>query len=391
MKAWVDQLLALAGERHLWEGGFQFGDWVDPDAPPDNPAKAKADPDLVAGAYLYRSTDLFARAAAVLGQSADAGFYAGKAAEVRTAWLTEYVTGAGRIMSDAQTSYALAIEFGIATDELRQLMGDRLAWLVRRDGYRISTGFVGTPLVTDALSHTGHLVEAGRMLQQTECPSWLYSVSMGATTIWERWDSLLEDGSINPGEMTSFNHYALGAVADWLHRVVAGLAPGEPGYKKLEIAPQPLPGLNWASARHDTPYGTATVAWRRTEGRITVSADVPPNTTAAVRLPGADPFTVTAGHHDWTVDADPQPAPVAVTTSTSLAGIIDDPGAYRAVIDAFTRIDPAVATDFRKRVAWLPNQPLLGAFSLISPAVVAEVENSLARLNAARARSDGAG
>ena len=385
-KAWVDQLLAIAGERHLWEGGFQFGDWVDPDAPPDLPAKAKTDPDLVASAYLFRSADVLARIAGVLGNDSDEGFYADVAEKVRKAWLAEYVTPAGRILSDAQTSYALAIEFGIATGELKAGMGERLAWLVRRDGYRISTGFVGTPLVTDALTHTGHLRQAGRMLQQTECPSWLYPITMGATTIWERWDSMLEDGSINPGEMTSFNHYALGAVADWLHRVVAGLAPAEPGYHRFEIAPQPLPGLDWASTRHETPYGTAEVEWRREGAGIVVRALVPANATALVRLPGTEPFAVTAGGHAWTVaDVSPSPVPGEVTTATSLAAIMDDPQAYRTVMDAFNRISPSVAREFNRRTAWVPNQPLFGSFSLISPAVVGEVEDSLAELNASRA------
>lgn len=384
MKGWVDQVLALAGDRYLWEGGFQFGDWVDPDAPPDLPAKAKADPDLVASAYLYRSTDLLARSAAVLGEESDATHYRAVAEQVRQAWLAEYVTAAGRILSDAQTSYALAIEFGIASGDVAQRMGERLAWLVRRDGYRISTGFVGTPLVTDALSRTGHLRQAGRLLTQTECPSWLYPVTMGATTIWERWDSLLEDGSINPGEMTSFNHYALGAVADWLHRVVGGLAPAAPGYRRLAVAPQPLPGMEWASARHDTPYGPATVGWRRADGRVTITATVPPNATAAVRLPDGQSFDVATGTHEWVVDDVPDPAPARLTTATSLAAVMDDPVAYRTVVDAFTRIDPAVARDFMRRTAWVPNQPLFGAFSLISPAVVAEVEAGLAALNAER-------
>jgi len=127
-KAWVDQILGLAGDRHLWEGGFQFGDWVDPDAPPELPAKAKADADLVASAYLYRSTSLLAEMAALLGETEDATSYAAEAEQVRNAWLTEYVTPAGRILSDAQTSYALAIEFGIAPEGLRGPMGDRLAW-----------------------------------------------------------------------------------------------------------------------------------------------------------------------------------------------------------------------------------------------------------------------
>src|SRR5690606_22868655 len=118
---------------------------------------------------------------------------------------------------------------------MRQRLGDRLADLVREDGYRIGTGFVGTPIVCDALTATGHLDAATRLLTQTENPSWLYPVTMGATTIWERWDSMLPDGTINPGQMTSFNHYALGAVADWMHRVVAGLAPLEPGYRSMRI------------------------------------------------------------------------------------------------------------------------------------------------------------
>ncbi len=383
-KAWVDQLLEIAGDRYLWEGCFQFGDWVDPDAPPDQPAKAKADPDLVASAYLFRSSDLLAQSAAVLGRTEDAEHYAAIAERVREAWLAEYVTPSGRIVSDAQTSYALAIAYDIATGELAQRMGDRLAWLVRRDGYRIGTGFVGTPLVTDALSRTGHLREAGRMLTQTECPSWLYPITMGATTIWERWDSMLEDGSINPGEMTSFNHYALGGVADWMHRVVGGLAPAAPGYKELEIAPEPLAGIDWATTSHQTPYGTATVSWRRQDGRIHVMAIVPTNAAASVRLPDGTRHSVEAGTHEWSVEDTPAAPPVRVSSDLPLATIIDDQEAYAAVMDALRRVDPDVARQFRRRTAWIPNRPLLGTFNLVSPKVVDEVNHSLQALNTKR-------
>ena len=387
MKAWADQLLAIAGERHLWEGGFQFGDWLDPDAPPDQPAKAKTDADLVASAYLFRSTDLVAKAAEVLGLAEDAATYAAIAEQVRRAWLTEYVTGAGRLLSDAQTAYAVAIEFGIATEsELVARMGERLAWLVRRDGYRIGTGFVGTPLVADALSRTGHLGQASRLLLQTECPSWLYPVTMGATTIWERWDSMLEDGTINPGEMTSFNHYALGAIADWLHRVVGGLAPAAPGYRRLLIAPTLLSGLDWASTAHVTPYGRAAVAWHRSGDRVTVTATVPPNTRALVRLPDGSPeFEVGSGSYEWTVaDAAEVPSFEHLSPTTSLAAIMDDREAYETVKAALARFDPAVAKDFTRRMAWVPNQPLFGTFSLISPVIIAAVEADLNALNARR-------
>jgi len=383
-KAWVDQLLEIAGDRYLWEGGFQFGDWVDPDAPPDQPAKAKSDPDLVASGYLFRSAATLSRHALVLGRTEDAAHYAEVAEKVRAAWLTEYVTPAGRIVSDAQTSYAVAIAFDIATGELRTTMGKRLAWLVRRDGYRIGTGFVGTPIIADALSSTGHMRQAGRMLQQTECPSWLYPITMGATTIWERWDSMLEDGSINPGEMTSFNHYALGAIADWMHRVVAGLAPAEPGYRSLEIAPQFLAGLDWASTRHETPYGLASVAWRRTGTQIVVEASVPANSSAVVRLPGQEPFTATAGTHEWTVTEAPAAAPGPITTSSPLAEIMDDPAAYDAVMGAFRSVSPELASEFSKRTNWLPSEPLIGGFTLITPAIAAEIETRLASLNASR-------
>jgi alpha-L-rhamnosidase len=124
---------------------------------------------------------------------------------------------------------------------------------------------------------------------------------MGATTIWERWDSMLPDGSVNPGEMTSFNHYALGAVADWIHRTVAGLAPAAPGYRRISIRPRPGGGLTRAAARHRTPYGMAGVSWVLRDGALTVEATVPPNTEARVHLSGRPPFDIGSGSHAWTV------------------------------------------------------------------------------------------
>ena len=147
--------------------------------------------------------------------------------------------------------------------------------LVRAKGHHVATGFLGTPLICDALTDAGAVDDAYRLLRQTECPSWLYPVTMGATTIWERWDSMLPDGSVNPGAMTSFNHYAFGAVADWMHRVIGGLAPASPGYRQLRIEPRPGGGLTWARTSHVTPYGLAEVSWRREHGTMTVDVTVP--------------------------------------------------------------------------------------------------------------------
>lgn len=301
MKGWTDAILALAGDRRLWEGMFQFGDWLDPDAPPEDPAEAKTAPDLVASAYLFRSADLVAKAATLLGKDAEAAEYARIAAEVRAAFLAEYVTADGRMLSDAQTAYSLAIVFDIVDPGEQQALGDRLAELTRLGDHRIGTGFVGTPIIQDALTRTGHLDAARLLLTQTENPSWLYPVTMGATTIWERWDSMLPDGAINPGEMTSFNHYALGAIADWLHRDVAGLAPAAPGYARLRIAPHPLDGFDFAEAVHLTPYGRASVRWDRDGDDVTVEAAVPANTEADVILPDGTRREVGSGSHHWTV------------------------------------------------------------------------------------------
>lgn len=388
MKAWADTIFDLSGDRHLWEGRFQFGDWLDPDAPADFPADAKTDADIVATAHVFLSLDLVAKAAVVLGMDADAAAYRERADTVRAAFRREYVTGSGRMVSDAQTAYGMAIMFGLTDGEDEtQRMGDRLAWLVRGAGYRIGTGFVGTPLVADALTRTGHLDVAGRLLTQTNNPSWLYPVTMGATTIWERWDSMLEDGSINPGEMTSFNHYALGAIADWMHRSLAGLAPAEPGYRVIRIAPRPLAEFDHASTSHETPYGLASVSWRRVDGSIVVDAVIPPNTTAEVSLPGSEEtLTVGSGSHSWTVadTDDAAPTPPTPTLQSDITALIDDQEAYDAVVAAVREVSPDDAVMLTKNTKWVPGRSLHEALMMASGTVAAAAEAALERVAAAR-------
>ena len=298
-KRWVDLLDQLAGEGRLWNGSFQLGDWLDPTAPPEDPTKAMTDKHLVATAYFAWSARHLAKSAAVLGKSDDELRYLTLSREVAAAFAREYIHPDGIMSSDAQTAYALALVFDLFPDaDSKARAGSRLAELVRANGNRIGTGFAGTPVVSDALTLSGEIDAAYDLLLEKECPSWLYAVGQGGTTIWERWDSMLPDGSINPGEMTSFNHYALGAVADWMHRVVAGLAPLEPGYRKILVKPQPGGGLSWASARHETPYGTASVQWRIDDGDLTAVVDIPTGTTARIELPGQDPVDVGPGRHE---------------------------------------------------------------------------------------------
>lgn len=360
MVAWVNCIAGLAGPDHLWTGGFQFGDWLDPTAPPDEPSAAKADPDVIATAHLARSADLVARAALALGEATVAEHHARLAAAARAAFAREFVSPAGRVLSDAATVYALALQWDLLpTQEQRAGAGRRLADLVRSAGFRISTGFVGTPVITDALTTAGELPTAYRLLMQTGCPSWLYSVTMGATTVWERYDSMLPDGTIHPGEMTSFNHYALGAVADWLHRCVAGLAPAAPGYRHIAIKPQPGGGLTSASARHLTPYGEASSSWTLRNESFTLSVRVPVGATAQVYLPGsASSVEVAHGEHTWQV-ALPSPADVVIDSGSSIRALMDDPERWRQLVSSMA-VDESVDAEVEvaRRLSAYLSRPL---------------------------------
>ncbi|BDZ53215.1 alpha-L-rhamnosidase [Agromyces marinus] len=304
MGAWVDQVFTLTDGTGHWSRGFQLGDWLDPAAPPERPGDSKTDPYLVATAYLAHSARIVRDAAAVLGEHAAEHRFAAVHDAALDAFRRHYVAPSGRIVSDTVTAVAIAIAFDLLEDDAqREAAGARLAELVAAGDYLIQTGFAGTPIVCDALATTGHLDDAYHLLLQSEAPSWLYAVTMGATTVWERWDSMLPDGSVNPGEMTSFNHYALGAVADFLHRVVGGLEAAEPGYRRVRIAPRPGGGLQRAAARHDSAFGTISSSWVREGERMSLSVVVPPGVTADVVLPDAGGTTTTVGEgrHEFTI------------------------------------------------------------------------------------------
>ena len=386
MRAWVDYIAGLAGADRLWTGGFQLGDWLDPTAPHDAPFEAQADPDVVATAYLARSAEVVGLAAAVVGDADVAEKYARLAGEVREAFAKEFVTPAGRVLSDAPTVYALALELALlTTDDQRHHAGDRLADLVRSSGFRISTGFVGTPLIMDALTDSGHLDVAYRLMLQTGCPSWLYAVTMGATTVWERWDAMLPDGSINPGQMTSFNHYALGAVADWLHRTFAGLSPAAPGYRELLVRPAPARALTSASARHRTPYGDAEVSWQRSQGQLRLRVLVPVGATASVHIPGrSEPVRVGHGTHTWQT-ADPAAVDHPLAAQATVRDALDHEDTWQQVVAA--AVETGVVSDEAQAAARLqafldaPSSRLVDALAHAPPGLAKGRQALHARLD----------
>ncbi len=341
MCAWVDFVAEKAGENYLWDTGFQFGDWLDPTAPPNSPWQARTDKVIVASAYFARSAEITAQTAAILNNPTAHEKYATLAHNAKTAFANEYLTPNGRMMNDAETAYALAIAFDLThNDTQRQRAGDRLAELVREGGYTIRTGFVGTPLICDALCGTGHHAIAYRLLKQQQSPSWLYPVTMGATTIWERWDSMLPDGSINPGEMTSFNHYALGAVADWMQRTIGGLAPANAGYQTIRFAPRPGGNITRCTTRLQTPYGMTECSWHIDGDTFEMTVTVPPSACGVVRLPGQDDETsVGSGTHRYTILYSDPDARGAFTVDDYIGDILYEPDGQRIIMETLDKLN----------------------------------------------------
>jgi alpha-L-rhamnosidase len=305
MRAWVDFVAKRAGPKRLWTGDYQFGDWLDPSAPSSAPWRGATASEVVATACFARSAALVSAVAGHLGDDETSRTYRSLADDIIRAFRDEYLTPRGRLMSDSAAAYAIALQYGLVDEQMVDRAAGNLERSVRASFWTISTGFLGTPVVLHALTSAGRRRTAYRLLTQTGHPSWLHPVTLGATTIWERWDSMRSDGSVNPDGMTSFNHYAFGAVADWMHEFIGGLAPVEPGWRRIRMAPVPGPGVTSGGARLHTPYGTASCRWTLRHGPdgtgvVALDAVVPPNTAAEVLVPGSSTWrSVGSGTHHW--------------------------------------------------------------------------------------------
>ncbi|KAH5054956.1 alpha-L-rhamnosidase [Parastagonospora nodorum] len=298
------------GATHLCDqNGFQFGDWVDPAAPPDSPFKAFTDAIMVANMFLIQNLDLMSQISAILGKETEKLSFAAEAEVARAEFQDEYVTSTGRLVSDSQTAYSLAITMNILPPEKRVRAGNRLAELVKKNGFKIATGFAGTPFVCEALARMGHCQVAYAMLLETKCPSWLYPVNEGATTIWERWDSMLPNGKANVDDMTSFNHYAFGSIAKFLYERLAGLQRVDAGWKQCRIAPMIGAEFTNASASHITPRGTVSCEWKTGEPQdgvetFQLKVVVPYGTKAEVVIPeGTGSRIENVGPGEWSFES----------------------------------------------------------------------------------------
>jgi alpha-L-rhamnosidase len=295
MQQWLQYIQSKSSDD-LWNTGFQFGDWLAYDVDDDLGARsAVTSHGLVAQCFWAHSTQIALDAATVLGKTADAQAYAAQLARIKAAFMREYVTPNGALMSNTQTAYVLALHVDMLPENLRAQAAERLARNVADYDNHLTTGFLGTPYLCEVLSRFGHSDVAYKLLLQKTYPSWLYPVTMGATTMWERWNSMRPDSTFAPPSMTSFNHYAYGAIGDWLYRRVAGLQPTAPGYQQLAIRPEPGGGFTHAAAQLETVYGPAAVRWQTANSQLTLDVTVPPNATALVYVPTTAPASVREG------------------------------------------------------------------------------------------------
>ena len=288
MKAWVGYIQAHS-RNYLWDTGNHFGDWLFYAGTNYEDGAALTDKNLIAQAFYAYSTQLLINAAKVLGRGNDVQKYTLLLYNIKKAFQSEYVTPNGRMISGTQTSYVLALNFDMLPEKQRESAAKRLVHNIEDYDEHITTGFLGTPYICHVLSRFGQTDIAYDLLMKESYPSWLYPVKHGATTIWERWDGIKPDGSFEDPEMNSFNHYAYGAIGDWMYRVIAGINPVEsdPGFHEILIAPRPGGKLTSTQAELETMYGKVKSAWSIDNGIFTLDVIIPPNTTAQIILPSA--------------------------------------------------------------------------------------------------------
>ena len=289
--------VAADHEQHLWDTGFHWGEWLEPDAEiRDFGAFVAADKSEVATAYLHRSARTLARIGEVIGVAADVVAHYDELADgARRAWQAEFVNDDGSLRPRSQAAHVRALSFGLVEESDREPVAAELARSVKAAGEHLATGFLSSGLLLPALADAGQEDAAYALLMQDTEPSWLTMVDRGATTVWERWNGI--DADRVPHE--SLNHYSKGAVVSFLHRQVAGLVPTSPAYRTFRVRPLPGGGLTSADLRLDCPFGPIVVAWRLVDGDLTLDLEVPPGTTAEVCLPDGRTATVGPGQHAW--------------------------------------------------------------------------------------------
>ena len=298
MKGWVDYITSRS-ENHLWQKDFQFGDWLALDRGEVKDNVGATDVYFIASAYYAYSAELVSKAAKVLGYEKDAADYQQLHDDIITAFRKEYVTETGRLVTETQTSYVLALALGLVPDRFRARELEGLVNNLHKYNDHLTTGFVGTPHLLHVLSENGRHDLAAKLFMNDDFPSWLYAVKKGATTVWERWNGIREDGSFYPPDMSSFNHYAYGSAGDWLYRRVVGINTVRAGYKNLLLRPRPVKEIGNFTCSYLTPCGSVSVAVTYENGKARFGIEIPVNATAVIDLPNGERYEVGSGSYSY--------------------------------------------------------------------------------------------
>lgn len=300
-KFWAG-LFSTGKNRRIWKLLHHYGDWC---APGVGMWEWMGRGKWTATACMAHSSAILAQVAQLLGKQEDASYYRKLSRETAQAYRELLMDSECRVKKEFQTAYVLPLYYGMLSDEDQKRTAAHLARLIRDQDYHIGTGFPGTPYVLFALADNGYQEEAFRMLLTDTCPSWLYEMKVGGTTIWERWDALREDGTCNTGEddgtggMVSFNHYASGAVGDFLYRRIAGIEALEGGYRTFRIAPLPGGGLTFAKGSVMTPYGRITSGWEIKDGRFFLRVEIPAGTVCSLTMPDGKTHSLGSGGYEF--------------------------------------------------------------------------------------------
>lgn len=289
------------GKNHLtdfvWDKGFQYGDWCTPNA---KKLVWQARGKYVGTCYFAYSVNIAAKIADILGKESDKQKYEKLFLDICGGFERRFVNADGSIIDEFQSAYVLPLYFNMLS-KYHSAFADNLARLVKDADYHLTTGFAGTPYILFALADNGYIDLAYKLLRQDTCPSWLYEIKAGATTMWERWDALRPDGSVaRANTMVSFNHYAYGAVGDFLYRRIAGIEAVEPGYKKVKIAPKIGGELTHASASTVTPFGKISSSWKIEDSQFILELEVPKEIQAEIILPSGKKHIFGGGKQQFT-------------------------------------------------------------------------------------------
>lgn len=380
MVQWVQFIETRCGETGLWQKGFQYGDWLGLDTEQNGLAderKGATDDYFAANVCFAWSLQILADTARVLGKTEEERRWRLRREALVSAFQAEYVTPAGRLVSETQTALVLALHFHMVPEEHRERLVKMLVSNIETHKTHLTTGFIGTPFACLALTDCGCHDTAGKLLLQEDSPSWLYEVKMGATTIWERWNSILPDGSFHPANMNSLNHYAYGSIGNWLYTRLCGLEAVEPGYKVFAVKPQFIKGITWAELEYESVYGRICLAWRCENGKITVDLTVPANTTALLTLPEqAETQSLGSGSYHYEYDTHTRLEQDRYTMETPLHAVLEHPAA-RAVLAQYA---PEMLNN--PMLEYVINEPLSSLLAY-SPDAKPLFEGVLAAMNAA--------